>query len=119
MEIRSSHGTLIIVDCGTGAHALGQSLLAANPKGVRGHLLISHTHWDHIQGLPFFGPLFAPGSEWDIYGPKGLDQSVREVLAGQMQYAYFPITLEQFGATVRYHDLIEGAFEIDDFRDCQ
>ena len=58
VEIRSSNGTLLIVDCGTGAHALGQSLLASNPKGVRGHILISHTHWDHIQGIPFFAPLF-------------------------------------------------------------
>ncbi len=114
IEVRSSRGTLIVIDCGTGAHALGQSLLKESPKGVRGHLLISHTHWDHIQGLPFFAPLFAPGSEWDVYGPKGLDQSVRESLSGQMQYTYFPITLEQFGATVRYHDLVEGAFEIED-----
>ena len=116
VEVRSSAGTLIIVDCGTGAQALGQSLLAANPKGVRGHILISHTHWDHIQGLPFFAPLFIPGNEWDIYGPKGLDQSFRGSLAGQMQYTYFPVALEQFGATVRYHDLIEGVFQIDDVR---
>jgi phosphoribosyl 1,2-cyclic phosphodiesterase/CheY-like chemotaxis protein len=116
VEIRSSRGTLIIIDCGTGAHALGQSLLAASPKGIRGHILISHTHWDHIQGLPFFGPLFVSGNEWDIYGPKGLDESVREALAGQMQYTYFPVALEQFGATVRYHDLVEGAFQIDDVR---
>ena len=77
-----------MVDCGTGAHAPGQALLAASPKGVRGRLLISHTHWDHIQGLPFFAPLFAPGSEWDVYGPRGLDQSLRDALSGQMQYSY-------------------------------
>jgi phosphoribosyl 1,2-cyclic phosphodiesterase/CheY-like chemotaxis protein len=114
VEVRSSSGTLIIVDCGTGANGLGQSLLAANPKGVRGHILISHTHWDHIQGLPFFAPLFVPGNEWDVYGPVGLDQSMREALSGQMQYTYFPVTMDQFGATVRYHDLIEGNFRIDD-----
>ncbi len=116
VEVRSSRGTFIIIDCGTGAHALGQALLAAHPKGVRGHILISHTHWDHVQGLPFFAPLFAPGNEWDIYGPKGLDESVRETLAGQMQYTYFPVALEQFAATVRYHDLVEGVFNIDDVK---
>ena len=114
VEVRTSRGTLIIIDCGTGANALGQSLLAGNRKGVRGHILISHTHWDHIQGLPFFAPLFVPGNEWDIYGPVGLDQSMREALSGQMQYTYFPVTMEQFGATVRYHDLVEGDLQIDD-----
>ena len=84
---------------------------------ARGHMLISHTHWDHIQGLPFFAPLFVPGFEWDIYGPRGLGPSIRETLAGQMQYTYFPITIEQFAAKVRYHDLVEGSFEIDDVRD--
>src|SRR5262249_33909477 len=85
-------------------------------KGLRGHILISHTHWDHIQGIPFFAPLFEPGNRWDIYGPKGLDQSLRETLAGQMQYTYFPITPDQFGATIHYHDLVEGTFAIDDIK---
>jgi DNA-binding response OmpR family regulator/ribonuclease BN (tRNA processing enzyme) len=83
---------------------------------LRGHILISHTHWDHIQGIPFFAPLFVPGSEWDIYGPKGLGQSLREALAGQMQYTYFPVTLDQCGARIRYHDLVEGTFDIDDIK---
>jgi CheY-like chemotaxis protein/phosphoribosyl 1,2-cyclic phosphodiesterase len=75
--------------------------------------LISHTHWDHIQGFPFFAPLFVPGYVWDIYGPGGLGGRLEETLAGQMEYAYFPITLEQLGATVRYHDLVEGTFTLD------
>jgi len=63
IETRSRRGTLVILDCGTGAHALGQKLMSAGAKGLRGHILISHTHWDHIQGIPFFAPLFAPGNE--------------------------------------------------------
>jgi phosphoribosyl 1,2-cyclic phosphodiesterase/CheY-like chemotaxis protein len=114
IEVRSARGTLVVVDCGTGAHSLGQKLIAAGAQS--GHILISHTHWDHIQGIPFFDPLFMSGTEWDIYGPKGLGQSLRETLAGQMQYTYFPITLDQFGATVRYHDLVEGTFDIDDIK---
>jgi len=116
IEVRSARGTLIVIDCGTGAHSLGQNLLSTASKGLRGHILISHTHWDHIQGMPFFAPLFVPGNEWDIYGPKGLDQSLRETLAGQMQYTYFPVTPDQFGATVRYRDLVEGTFDIDDIK---
>ena len=114
IEMRSSRGTLVVVDCGTGAHALGQKLIAAGTRS--GHILISHTHWDHIQGIPFFAPFFAPGTEWDIYGPKGLGPSLRETLAGQMQYTYFPVALEKLDATVRYHELVEGAFEIEDIR---
>src|SRR5262249_40135012 len=68
VEVRADDGTLIVLDCGTGAHALGQALMAG-PRPVRGHLLITHTHWDHIQGFPFFAPLFVPGNEWDVYAP--------------------------------------------------
>src|SRR5262245_5397646 len=65
VEVRSASGALVVVDCGTGAHALGHALMTPPGAKVRGHLLISHTHFDHIQGLPFFAPLFTPGNEWD------------------------------------------------------
>jgi phosphoribosyl 1,2-cyclic phosphodiesterase/CheY-like chemotaxis protein len=116
IELRSAQGTLVVIDCGTGGHALAQKLISGDAKRLRGTILISHTHWDHIQGLPFFDPLFMSGSEWDIYGPKGVRESLREVLAGQMQYDYFPVTLDQCGAKIRYHDLVEGAFAIDDIK---
>ena len=69
VEVRSARGT--------------QKLMAEGTRG--GHILISHTHWDHIQGIPFFEPLFAPEGEWDIYGPKGLRESFRDALATQEQ----------------------------------
>src|SRR5246127_2406486 len=116
LEIRSARGTLVIIDCGTGLHGLGLKLLSAGGKGLSGHILISHTHWDHIQGVPFFAPFSVPGNKWDIYGPMGLNRSLRETLAGQMQHTYFPISLDQFGATIRYHDLLEGTFQIDDVK---
>jgi phosphoribosyl 1,2-cyclic phosphodiesterase len=116
VEIRSDSGTLIVVDCGTGAHGLGQHLIAQQGGAVDGHMLISHTHWDHIQGIPFFAPFLSPGNVWDIYGPKGTSHSLHAALAGQMEHPYFPVTLDEFGATIRYHDLVEGAFRIDDTR---
>ena len=63
VEIQADDGTLVVLDCGTGAHGLGETLMAGEKRPIRGHLLISHTHWDHIQGLPFFGPLFDPANE--------------------------------------------------------
>lgn len=53
VEVRAGDGTLIILDCGTGAHDLGRSLVASGESPVSGHLLLTHTHWDHIQGFPF------------------------------------------------------------------
>jgi len=116
VEMRSAAGTLLVLDCGTGGHALGQALVAARTAPYRGHMLITHTHWDHIQGFPFFAPLFLEGDQWDVYAPRGLRESLRETLAGQMQYRYFPVSLEQFTASVRYHDLVEGVFTIGDVR---
>ena len=115
-ELRTARGTLVIIDCGTGLHGLGLKLLSGGGHGLAGHILISHTHWDHIQGIPFFAPFFVPGNKWNFYGPKGLNQSLRETLAGQMQHTYFPITTDEFGASIRYHDLVEGTFEIDDIK---
>jgi ribonuclease BN (tRNA processing enzyme) len=112
-EVQSSAGTLVILDMGTGATVLGRELMARGEPS-RGHILISHTHWDHIQGIPFFAPLFVPGFEWDIYGPRGLHQGLRQTLAGQMQSTYFPVTLEQLGATIRYRELVEGRLRIGD-----
>ncbi len=116
VEVRTDAGTLIVIDCGTGAHDLGLELVASGAAGRSGHLLISHTHWDHIQGLPFFAPLFSPGSRWDVYGPRGVRQSLQETLAGQMRSAYFPVALEGLGADIRFHELVEGTLWIGDVR---
>ena len=111
VEVRAG-STLIVLDCGTGAHELGLALLAREPAPIHGHLLISHTHWDHIQGFPFFGPLFVPGNEWDLYAPGGMGQRLADTLAGQMEYTYFPVTLDQLAATIHFHDLLAGSYDI-------
>ncbi|MBA3238309.1 MAG: GAF domain-containing protein [Parachlamydiaceae bacterium] len=110
VEVRSSKGTLVVIDGGSGLHLLGKTL----PPSQKGALLISHTHWDHIQGIPFFFPFLSANSQWDIYAPKGLEHSISQSLIGEMQYQGFPLTLEQLGSNVRYHELVEGVFAIDD-----
>jgi phosphoribosyl 1,2-cyclic phosphodiesterase len=119
VELRCDAGELVVIDCGTGAAPLGRALIAAaraSGDPLRGTILLSHTHWDHIQGLPFFAPLFEPDGHWSLYGPRGIGTSLVQTLAGQMQYQYFPVTLEQLGPNVEYHDLVEGTITIGDRR---
>jgi CheY-like chemotaxis protein len=114
VEVRGDDGTLIVLDCGTGAHGLGQALVGAGGTPCHGHLLISHTHWDHIQGFPFFAPLFVPGNTWHIYAPGAHGRALEQTLAGQMEYTYFPVTLAQLAANIHFHDIAEGEFALGD-----
>jgi CheY-like chemotaxis protein len=116
VEVRTDDGTVLVLDCGTGAHGLGQALVASTSGPIHGHLLITHTHWDHIQGFPFFAPLFEREGVWDLYAPGGMGLRLEAALSGQMEYTYFPVTLAQLGANIRFHDLTEGAFSIGDIR---
>mmetsp|Transcript_20378 Transcript_20378/g.28803 ORF Transcript_20378/g.28803 Transcript_20378/m.28803 type:complete len:969 (-) Transcript_20378:403-3309(-) len=114
VEFLSAKGTRVILDMGSGSYQLGQEMIqkffGGNKGCSGGSILISHTHWDHIQGFPFFVPLFIPTQSWDVYGPRGAAGSIRESLAGQMQYDYFPINLDYLGANINYQDLNEGTF---------
>jgi ribonuclease BN (tRNA processing enzyme) len=114
VEIRSVDGTLVVLDCGTGAHGLGHSLIAAGEACCSGHLMITHTHWDHIQGFPFFTPIYIPGNELFIYGPRALEKSLEEALMFQMQYSYFPVRGVELAARVKFTELGEESFSIGD-----
>lgn len=105
IEIRTDNNDLIILDAGTGIHLLGQKLLKQLP--ITAHIFISHTHWDHIQGLPFFSPIFILGNQLKIYG--GLDpvthEGIERALSVQLQYSYFPIREAELNASVEYNTL--------------
>jgi CheY-like chemotaxis protein/ribonuclease BN (tRNA processing enzyme) len=108
VEAVADDGTLLIFDCGTGARKLGMSL--ASKGAIRAHLLLSHTHGDHIQGLPFFLPAFTPGSQLTIYGPTGVDRSLAQAVGGSMDYAYFPVALSSLPARFDFVELDETEF---------
>jgi ribonuclease BN (tRNA processing enzyme) len=112
VELTTPSGGVLVLDCGTGARALGNSLLARAPGPVSATILLSHTHWDHIQGFPFFAPLFQPDNHFHVFGPEGAHLSLRDVLAGQMEHHYFPVELDQLAARISYEDLCEGTYEI-------
>ncbi len=114
VELRTSRGEVFILDCGTGARMLGLELLKDGRRPMHANILLSHTHWDHIQGFPFFVPVFMPGNSFDIFAPEGGRKSLQEALAGQMEYTYFPIDLGQLPTRITYHELFEGEYRIGD-----
>lgn len=113
-ELRTSAGTVFILDCGSGARELGQHLMASQSIAPSGTILLSHLHWDHIHGMPFFAPLFNAGSEWDVYGPSPSHLSLRDALTVQMSPPFFPVHLDSLPATIRFHDLGEDSFQLHD-----
>jgi phosphoribosyl 1,2-cyclic phosphodiesterase len=113
VEMVTPSGGVLVLDCGTGARGLGNRLVACAAGPVTATILFTHTHWDHIQGFPFFAPLFQPGNHFRVYGPEGAHLSLRDVLAGQMEHHYFPVELDQLAARITYEDLGEGCHQID------
>jgi phosphoribosyl 1,2-cyclic phosphodiesterase len=116
VEVRSDSGTRVVVDAGTGIRKLGKELVADTDSGKSEvHLLISHTHWDHIQGLPFFSPLYQKGNRLCVYARKRDDLHLRAVFASQTDDPYFPIPFEEAKADVAFRELSDSAtFEISD-----
>ena len=113
-EVRAADGTVIVLDCGTGARELGLQLTQTLRPPIHLHLFIGHTHWDHIQGFPFFVPAFIPGVELNVYAPLGFQQSLEEAMAGQMEYSYFPVKLRDLRSRIHFTELEEGFFRVGD-----
>ncbi len=102
VSVTTAAGDLVIIDMGTGLMHLGNSLMAgAFGKGQgRAAILLSHTHWDHIQGLGFFAPVFIGGNQFTLWGPGGSPEVLEDILEGQMDPNFSPLqTLRNFSAT--------------------
>lgn len=119
VEVRCAD-TLIILDAGTGIRALGEDLLrrGSGPAGgktpIRGHIFISHLHWDHMQGFAFFDPAFIKGNLFDVYGVGPMSGHVRATLDRQLAEPNFPLSLDDLMASFTFHDLQPAeTFQID------
>jgi phosphoribosyl 1,2-cyclic phosphodiesterase len=133
VSVRTARGGLLVLDCGTGARNLGLALLgegfggaaggaggaggtpaSSGGRGSEAAILLSHTHWDHIQGFPFFSPLYIGANAFKIYGPAQSSELLEGILEGQMAPQYFPVqTLKNMGARI---DIVavpeEGPFDV-------
>lgn len=105
LEIRCGQN-LIIIDSGTGIRNLGNALMRQLP--VKAKLLFSHVHWDHIQGLPFFTPLYVKGNQFEIYGGNSLPIGIEQILRQQMSPPCFPVKMDIMAATKKFYDLRPG-----------
>ena len=108
---------LIIIDAGSGLRELGIHMMANDlPKGpINTEIFLSHTHWDHIMGFPFFIPIYVPGSKLKVYGPVSYEgDTLDKIVGGQLTYRYFPVRYAELGADIDYIDLKEGRYNLED-----
>lgn len=102
IEVRSDEGHLIILDAGTGIFPLAQQLLKFLP--VQANIFMTHSHWDHIQGLPFFTPLYIPGNKVRIHGAYDIvsQRGIEQIMEVQLQYSFFPVREAEMKANIDY-----------------
>ncbi len=102
---------LYIFDCGTGIKQLSDQIMASGTQRFSAKIFISHTHWDHINTVPFFAPLYIRGNQVEIYGPYQGDLTIARAIAAQMEGVYFPVTIREFGAHLVFRDLREETLD--------
>lgn len=117
LSISNGSGGLVILDAGSGLRTLGHDLmLVRDERPLRAHLLLTHTHWDHIQGLPFFKPLSSAGTEVTIYGAAQEGVPLEDILGRQMDPMVFPVPLKALAARIVVTEIEAGSVAIEGFR---
>ena len=111
VSIEISGEPMFIFDCGSGIKQLSDSIAAAKIQRMAARIFISHTHWDHINTIPFFGPLYVRGNQIEVFGPYQGDLTIERAIAAQMESVYFPVTIREFGARLMFRDLREESLE--------
>ena len=115
ISLSAGDGRLTILDAGSGLRPLGTALMSNRGRTLSADILLSHTHWDHIQGLPFFKPLSASGNRFFVYGAAQEGVPLEEILRRQMDPMVFPVPLKALAAGIEVHDIVEGDVPLRDF----
>ncbi len=113
IELKSEDGDWVIFDAGTGIRVLGESLDLSKKHNI--NILISHPHWDHISGFPFFPPIYIPGNRVAVYGPGTFEMSLEDIINGQMKYSYFPVRTVELQADLTYNQIEQERFKLGNF----
>ncbi len=108
---------IIIIDAGSGIRELGDYMMAnsLSEGPMETEIFLTHTHWDHIMGFPFFTPMYIPGTKIKIYGPTTYDdESLKDIVGGLLTHRYFPVRQQELASEIVYIDLNEGKFNLGD-----
>lgn len=111
----SESSDYVIFDSGSGIRPLGEHLNKTSSP-IKGHLFVTHAHWDHIHGFPFFAPIYRDDSHLDIYYPKTKEGDCKRALTSQLTPNHFPVTSEMLKATIYYHDLTQYGVQTESFK---
>ena len=115
VEVRSPQGDLLILDCGTGLRPLGKQLLSEfGDKRINAYIFLSHFHWDHIQGIPFFEPLYNPENYFFFHTFQGHRCSVQQALEEQMSDPYFPVNMSTMSAHRHFYEIADESLSFED-----
>jgi phosphoribosyl 1,2-cyclic phosphodiesterase len=116
VEVTSAAGETLIVDAGTGMRALGNKLMREATQAQHYHVLLSHVHWDHIQGLPFFSPAYVAGTRISMYALLTAADELQQVIGGITRHEFFPMSLEAVPAQFEFHQVEPGVdFDLGSF----
>ncbi len=118
VELRSDSGDCLIIDAGTGLRGLGKKLASQeqDPDGTTYNLILSHVHWDHIQGLPFFEPAYVGNTKIVVHAPRAAAKELHQVIGGITRHEFFPVNLDAAPAEFEFREVMPGeAFDVEGF----